>query len=331
MMYQDVMYVASATDDQYAPHLGVMMTSLFEHKSPQQHVTYYIIDGGISEENKAKLVRMEKVYKCPIYFLEVNTERYQNFVVNRHISHSAYYRISIPDLLPFSINKVIYLDCDLIIKGNIYELWNTELSDFFLGAVDDNNHRSRHKDLNIPSQYKYFNSGVMVINLEKWREHHISEKVLDFISKNPDRIRFWDQDGLNAVLYGKWLGLHPKWNLLRDFLEVSPEQLDFTQEDFDQALKDPHIIHYSNHSKPWDYMDDHPMKDEYYQYLCLTEWRNFFPVNKTIMNMSKKFIKRNKRFIPQKMYTLIEKGYHHVIKRDEPLEQKGLNHDDKRG
>src|SRR5690606_5620901 len=102
---------------------------------------------------------------------------------------------------------------------------------------------------------KYFNAGVLIINLDKWRKDHLPAKILNFISKNPEKIVYEDQDALNYFLHDKCLLLHPKWNQTHFFHVREYQDTCFNQEVFNEAKYNPSIIHFTAESKPWRYLD----------------------------------------------------------------------------
>lgn len=243
-------HIVVATNNNYFKPLVTMLYSLYDYATSTNLITLYIIDGNISAKNKWILKKSLNRFNPTIKYLSVNESLYKNCNEWGHVSKESYYRISIPDLLDHSIQKIIYLDCDLIIKDDISKLWNIDISPYFIAAVEDPNGKNRHTDLLIPPSSEHFNSGVMLIDLEKWRNHHISNKVLQFINDNPARILWGDQDGLNAILHDKWLKLHYKWN----FQVFRMNHL---------AIK-PAIIHYNTNIKPWN--GNTPLKEEYEKY-----------------------------------------------------------------
>lgn len=248
-------HVVTSTNDNYAKPLGVMLNSLLSN-SLDNVIHIYVINKSLSSENRGKLIRIVRRFNATIKFLNVNSSLYTRFNVYGHFSQEMYYRISIPDLLEKSIEKVIYLDCDMIIKEDIAKLWEIDITSHFLAAVEDP-WDARISDLSIPPHLGYFNSGVMLINLRKWRAAHTSKKILQFIKNNPSKILLPDQDALNAVLYDKWLKLGIEWNF--QVWTHSPQ---------------PHIqqkiIHFSGAIKPWN--GDPPLKEEYLKYLDTTQW-----------------------------------------------------------
>jgi lipopolysaccharide biosynthesis glycosyltransferase len=283
--------VVSSTDNNYAQHLGVMLTSLLENTTSKENIEIYILDGGISSANKDLLSLCVAKHGCNIQFLPIEPEAYEKFAVRSYFGPATYFRLFLPKLFNDSIEKVIYLDCDIVVKRDILELWRMDVSQYFVAAALDvgneyngNEGLELKRNLGIPGKAVYFNAGVMVINLAKWREHHISEKIIGFIQDNPEKIVFCDQDGLNAILYNQWLALPVAWNLQTTFFELLKKKL-IVRDDIYQGIQNPQIIHYTTSSKPWHYMNNHPLKKEYYRYLKMTAWKDFVPADRTWVNI----------------------------------------------
>lgn len=130
------------------------------------------------------------------------------------IPETAYYRIAIPELFrDKGLERILYLDCDMIALTDISELWEVDLSGYILAAVEDAGFHHRLEKMAVAcDSTKYFNSGFMLINMEKWLSENVTKRVLRYIHDNPEKLKFHDQDALNAILHDQWLQLHPKWN-----------------------------------------------------------------------------------------------------------------------
>jgi lipopolysaccharide biosynthesis glycosyltransferase len=298
MNMQNIQYcIIFSADNLYVQHFCVALISLLENTSHKEQLKIYIIDGGITNFNKRLINSFFKsTYQITINFLYVNIETYSSFVISHHITHAAYYRFSIGNILPLNITKAIYLDCDILVKSDIVELFSLDLGGYILGAVD-NPYFKRFKELNISEKDGYFNTGVLLINLELWRKSEISSQALAFMKESPEKIVLHDQDALNVIIKGRWLRLPPQWNQQSTFWDFYFQAFErkklFNQKDFQEALENPSIIHYSSMCKPWDYDNLHPYRAEYYKYLALTPWANFQPLitrNKVIKRWVKKYI-----------------------------------------
>jgi lipopolysaccharide biosynthesis glycosyltransferase len=269
--------IISACDNNYIQHLGVMLCSLLENTSKKDEINISVIDGGISVENKHKLSDWVKcAYQINVKYLEIDPKIYSEFKIGYHFTHTIYYRISIPSLLPSNINKALYLDCDLIIKDDIEKLWSIELGGYSLAAIEVVNAENSHLEGIMSSDTAYFNSGVLLMNLSHWRENHVSQKIIQFIQNFQAQIIWGDQDSMNAVLYQHWLSLPLKWNLQTSFFDINANKCKRKME-LIEAIAKPAIIHYTGMHKPWDYISNHPYKQEYYKYLALTPWHGYKP------------------------------------------------------
>jgi lipopolysaccharide biosynthesis glycosyltransferase len=258
------MYIVTASNDNYAKHLGVMLNSLLENLDNKTDTNIFIIETNISSENKMKLQRVVGRFNLQVKFITIDEKFLSSFESKiRHISKETYCRIIIPDLLSSDINKALYLDCDLIVKEDLSKLWNTDIDDYFLAAVEELGIKKNKKEtLSIPAESSYFNAGILLINLQKWRENNVSTQVIQYIKDNPTIIKLMDQDALNSVLYDKWLKLDPKWNYTTDIRNRI-------------HIDNPAIIHFTGKKKPWiskPWNSEHPFKQEYLKYLNSSLW-----------------------------------------------------------
>src|SRR5205814_10601876 len=133
----------------------------------------------------------------------------------------------------------------------------------------------------------YFNSGVLLLDLDQWRKTRARDRVLDYVSVNSDRLPDVDQDALNACFYRQTKRLDYKWNAIWPFFR-EPRVLPLTQEQIAAVRREARIIHFNGNSKPWSYFCDHPRKTEYEKFLRMTEWRDFVPPDRTLVNRLRK-------------------------------------------
>lgn len=235
----NTIHLVTSTNNRYIMPCMVMLTSLLDNKVSKNPINIYIIDGGsISMANKNKIKAIESKYKVPIQFIRFNDSLLKKVNNKNGYSKEAFYRIFLPDLLDKKIDKALYLDSDLIVLEDISRLWEVDLKNQYIAAVHNPLSQKRHgirRYLGIPEQ-NYFNSGVLLMNLKKWRKHGITKKILKFILKYPQKIRFADQDALNGILHEKWVRLNKKWN--------------FPAFWYKPGMK-PAILHFIGGNKPW--------------------------------------------------------------------------------
>lgn len=177
---------------------------------------------------------------------------------------SIYFRFLLPELLQDE-ERVLYLDCDILVRENIGEFYNTDLTDYACAAIED----QRGDDVTIHNRIymysKYFNSGVLLMNLDYWRRHDVANQLITYLRTYPERCWFPDQDALNAVLEGKVKFMDYRYNLQgemlshRCYLLLSATKW----QALDEAISNPAVIHFTDINKPWHKECRHPYRDEY--------------------------------------------------------------------
>ncbi|MGI6220004.1 MAG: glycosyltransferase family 8 protein [Bacteroidaceae bacterium] len=275
------MDIVICTDNNYVMPSGVLICSICENNKTEKIRFHIVGNETLSDESKQSLSEISGSYHQEIHFycaddslnslLPVGKERQP-----KHITVAAYYRLFLASILPANIDKVLYLDCDIIVRHNLNELWNTDITDYAVGCVTDGSDGliSYYNRLRYPQFLGYFNSGVLLINLAYWRRYKVQDESLDFLKKYPERIQFHDQDVLNYVLREKKKALPFKYNVQDGFLR---EKLDLSweyEEELEEAIRDPWIIHYCGGKKPWTKGCTHPFKSDFFKYRQLTKWRN---------------------------------------------------------
>ena len=265
MRTSGTIHIVFACDDKYAQHAGVAITSLREQQRSGSPVQVHLLDGGISAVNLERLHRLKDGH-LDIIIYKGNIEEYSQYLTATYVSKATYLRLSIEKILPAEINRVIYCDSDVVFLKPIDELWNIDLSGHWLAAVPDPPHalnQGHWKDLGIEGG-RYFNAGVILIDLNSWRDHHVSEQVKGYLRSHWDKVLSWDQDGLNAVLYKNWLPLDICWNTFSG--PVDKKKLSAS------------IIHFASELKPWFYKSLDSFQPEYMKYLHLSPWKDYqFP------------------------------------------------------
>jgi lipopolysaccharide biosynthesis glycosyltransferase len=218
---------------------------------------------NLNDTSKIQLASLSE----ELFIVEVheatNKEAYQDLKVKGHISHAAYTRFEIPSVLS-KLERVIYLDADLIICDSLQELWDVDLDQQYVAAVE-NPFFNRHKSLWMSPESDYFNSGVMVLDLTLIRHDNIMEKALEHKKRPDNQDVFHDQDALNAVINGQWKKLSIKWNLQTIFLRKT-KQFGSLKTEILAAYNNPCIVHYSSGAKPWEFADPHPLRHIFLNY-----------------------------------------------------------------
>ena len=213
------MEVLCASDDRYLPHLATMLCWLLEHNGSCRIHFFY---SSVSNGELAKLKFLVARYRCEIALYEVLPSDFEDLRVDKWASAAVYYRLLAPRLLPANINKVLYLDSDIIVRRSLNCLWNTDVTDHAFGAVSTICDDDVRKALGWPAETKYFNSGVLLMNLQFWRQNNVPEQAISFVRNNPEKAKYWDQDALNATLSHQWVELPSRWNWQHSVLTSIP-------------------------------------------------------------------------------------------------------------
>lgn len=236
-------------DNGYAPFLGVALNSAIKNCSPDRYYKAIILHENVSEENKNKIAALARE-NFEIEFvpmgagLESITDRMSNRLRCDYFTLTIYFRLFIPTMFP-QYDKGIYIDSDVVLLGDLAELFDTEIGDNFIGACPD------LSVVEVPplclymeeavgvDRHKYVNSGVLLMNLKKMREVRFDERFLELLNTYHFDCIAPDQDYLNAMCHGKIYYLNEVWDAMPN--------------DNNPPLKDARLIHYNLFSKPWCY------------------------------------------------------------------------------
>lgn len=280
-------HLASSFDDRYAMPFAVMIRSLTAHISDQTRLMIYVLTKGLSDTEKSKLLDSLDSNRVDIVWVHVDEGIFQKAKMSNHASQAAYYRIMLADLLPQDLEKVIYLDPDLIVLDNLEQLWDLKLNDHYVLAVPEQGADCmyvssalglpNYQELGFPANQQIFNTGVLVVNLLKWRQNKIGLRAIDYLNKNREIIRWWDQDCLNAVIGVQWGAMSFRWNILSQLFlnpswDTGPVK---NRKEFLSLLTDPAVIHFNTNSKPWHKRCLHPYSKVFRHFLNQTKWAGY--------------------------------------------------------
>lgn len=272
-------HILCATDDAYVPYYGIMLTSLFENNR-NECFSVHILTSGLREDSITLLKKVTARYQHTISFVSINASDFSDCPIRPgdHVTMATYYRLMAASVLPEAIDKILWLDGDLIVNGSITSLWETDLTHFAVAAVTDESFVKPeiYQRLQLNPEVPYTSAGVLLINLDYWRKHDVTNRFMECIRQQQDRLLFHDQDTLNIVLQHEKIVLPLTWNYQTGFFTswsfpVFP--VPFQQEILHTA-DNPRIIHYSGPSKPWFKNNIHPYRSFYDNYKALSPWMN---------------------------------------------------------
>ena len=265
--YGRVVPVVFAADNNYVPMLTTTIYSMLKNASPSRSYDVIVLERDITEENKRYVKSfLAQFPNAVIRFFDVSRylAGFHLTTSNAHISVETYYRFIIQEALPF-YSKLLYLDCDLVVNGDVAELFDTKLGDNAIAAVPDidfignlnmkNGERTEYvnKQLHMRDAYGYFQAGVLVMNLDRMRKIHTVHEWLEIASK-PGYI-YNDQDILNVECEGSVTYLDYSWNVMHNCAGRVNGVFDFASANAYKAYmasrKAPKIVHYAGFDKPW--------------------------------------------------------------------------------
>lgn len=267
------MDIVCSIDNNYVQHCCVMLSSFFENNLGEKH-SIHLLTEGIGDGNKKLIEKLIASYQGQFFYYVIDSDFLQSCPIKEsdHLTIATYYRLFMTNFLPVSVEKVLYLDCDIVINGSIKELWNTDLHGYALAAVEEMGCSAPdvYERLNYNESYGYFNAGVLLINLEYWRTERLVDTFIGYITKNVTKLIAHDQDVLNGLLHAKCLHVSCKWNVEEAFYHYSVMKRLRSYQDLNRILRQPVILHYTWKPKPWDLSCKHPFRINYFIYMWKT-------------------------------------------------------------
>lgn len=262
----DIIYIAFACDDKYIKHCYTAINSL--KLNTKSKICIFVLGTDITINNQNFLKSLEENNRIKINFININENVLKGLPLNRaHISIATYYRLLLAKLIPVYIEKIIYLDCDILVLGDIAEFWETEISDKdFAVVVEDEGGATQSQRLGLPIKERYFNAGVMLFNLKILRKDNMLYKAIGIYRDNKEKIRLQDQDILNIYFCGNVKYQKLNWNVGTRLYFNNDLKFTYSDADWKDAILNPKIVHFTGNIKPWFIKCKHPLVDVYMQY-----------------------------------------------------------------
>ena len=267
------LHITCSTDVNYLQHCTAMLCSVLENNK-EHDITIHLLHHLLPQHCQCFLHEMCCRYRQEIIFYDVDESRLDRVhFKHQDLSIATYYRLLLPTLLDKTIDRVLYLDCDVIVLQDISELFKIDLSNYGVAAIKDSAPISNEHRLLIGLELdcKYFCAGVLLINLQYWRKHNSSETMFDFLDKHAQELFFEDQDVLNFTFRNHWFQLPNKYGkapLTVAIIDDNQKPFDYEEYAFNAS-----IIHYATHIKPW--LDIRiPNDHHYWKYVKLSGFPN---------------------------------------------------------
>lgn len=253
----DVINICLACDDNYAKYAGVVIASILYNADKKSLINFFILDGGIKDNNRELLNQLKSIKDCNINFIKIEEslfEDYKKVKTHSYITLATYYRLKLPTLLP-NIDKVIYFDCDFVITSDLQELFNTDLEGLPIAGVQD------IKKKMVRINPTYVNAGMLIFDINKMKELDLENKFLEWTKSHIDCITCGDQEIINEVCKGQIKILPHYWNV---------QSSNFTNRS--SYTRNPKCIHFVAKRKPWHFASFSYHRSQYFKYLQMTPW-----------------------------------------------------------
>lgn len=237
-----------SSDNNYTPFVATTMASICDNTD--SFCEFYVLDGGISKENQEKICELKNKFEnFSIEFKTIELELIKDFSIHNHLSLAAYNRLFIANLFP-NIKKALYFDVDVIAIKDITEIFNTNLDNYIIGAAKDMGYKEYidpvRKNMDLSFKSVYFNSGVLLMDLEKWRNFNITKVLFEIEERYRVKILNCDQDLLNKFFENNYKLLKSSYNsrtleedtvVLHFYHRLKPWQADFSLDQYNKPYK----------------------------------------------------------------------------------------------
>jgi lipopolysaccharide biosynthesis glycosyltransferase len=282
--------VCAVEGEAYVRHCAAMLHSLLEHDGDADVRIDYLHDQTTSSSGRRRLAAMVSRMGGEIAFHLIPDRWVEGLPIKDFTRKATWYRIALDALLP-DLDRILYLDADLLVRDSVLPLWRTPLDGHLIGAVTnvppgpDRAYTERPELGGDP----YFNAGVLLMDLGAIRRESLGPVLREYAVTHAARLKWRDQDALNEVLHARRLPLHPRWNCMNSVMHFSSAADYFTAEELQEARRHPAIRHFEGPSfnKPWHLLAAEESRREYLQHRRQTPWPYFLPEGCTPLNLAR--------------------------------------------
>ena len=281
------MNIVYTLNDAFCPQLCASIASLCDNNKKSKSITFYIVSYGIKEENKKKITKFVDSYKRKIEFIEVNDlKKYFDFDFDTFgWNPITLGRLLIDKLLPKKIERVLYLDCDIIVRGDISGLYDLDLKEKTLAmSIEPTINMKRIENLKM-NNHPYCNAGVILVDLNKWRKNNTGNTIINYYREHNGRLFAVDQDAINGSMHNEIMIISPRYNFYNVFYQYNYRVLKnnlkpinyedyISKKDYEESKRNPLIVHYLGEERPWRKGNTHKYKKDYKKYLEMTPFCN---------------------------------------------------------
>ena len=284
------MNILYASNNEYAPFLGISLYSLLKNNADVEYIDIYVLDNGISDKNILHLEKMTEQFHRKISFIDIsNLEKRFCFQINSNgYNITTFARLFLSDLLPQNVDKVLYLDSDIIIQTSIKGLWDTDITDFLLAAIPEVYMPEKKKAyIDLAKDDIYYNAGVLLINRRNWEKESLKKSFLQYYQKMSGSLLYNDQDIINHCCKGKITSIHPKYNFEPNVYyfpysymkKINKYYFSGSKQEYKEMIANPAIIHFLGDERPWVIGNRNPYSHIFYSYQKESGWDDYMIID----------------------------------------------------
>ena len=276
------MHIVLASDNNYAPFVAVTLVSILRTNPTLPVLHVHLLANGVSDDTLQKIQDIPRRERLHLHTYDISNLREMLQVdVPDTIAMSSYARLFIADLLPTDIDRVLYLDCDVVAADDLTVLWQTDMKSAWVAGVLDVLYGDEPKTaVGMAPTAPYLNAGILLINLAAWREQDLTHRFLDFLLAHNGTVYHHDQGIINGICTGHTLTLHPRYNMTSSHFShpvkfvrrlITPF---YTDKELAEGRTAPALIHFTEgfYNRPWKRHCNHPKKQLFFDNLRLTPW-----------------------------------------------------------
>lgn len=317
-----------ACNDHYAPYAGISIYSLLENNRHEDVITVYVLANNVSELNKSKFRALSDKFEREINLIDA--AEIEKFLVDEMVhefdtgGRETYYRLFADRILPDYIRKIIYLDCDTIVTGDLHGLYNTDIESNQVCAMVCASYMKYYKEyIGVNDNEPLFQAGVALIDLDKWKQNRVGERIIELFNHGINYLRIHDQDILNLILKGhiRTLPLRynvfPNWNIDDIEMIINKAKKDgvwpYGFEEVKDAIANVKVLHYCG-EKPWTKGNRVSQKEVWEKYKNESPWCDI-PYAEFKLGFLKRCETYLRRLLPRDIYNAFVEYIHKRIVR----------------
>lgn len=295
MKDQQHLHIAIASDENYARFVAIVIASVLDNNKSFDRISFHLLSNGIEINTIKKISEAVDPGNSELKVYDISDLPTRlGITVPPSIALTSYARLFMEELISHDVSQILYLDTDIVVNGDLRELWATDLGNNYVGGCLDIFSGTTFKtDVGLLVDDPYINSGMLLINLDMWRRHNIANKFVKFLFQHNGNIYHADQGIINGVCKGRITIFPPEYNVFSTVLSYQYNVVQkimkpyYSEDSYLNARANPVILHYTEgfYNRPWKRNCVHPYKETYLKYASMTAWKNYslMPDNRSLV------------------------------------------------